>query len=88
MESIIYEIGVASNINDIDEIYSELQESNVNLSTKKQKSMKKKTSLKKNSTMEPLKYDVDGFTVLIGKNNKQNDYLTTKNAALDCFGFT
>ena len=87
LESIIYEIGVASNINDIDEIYSELQESNVNLSTKKQKSMKKKTSLKKNSTMEPLKYDVDGFTVLIGKNNKQNDYLTTKIANKDDIWF-
>ena len=31
-----------------------------------------------NSASVPLKFEIDGFTVLVGKNNKQNDYLTTK----------
>ena len=26
----------------------------------------------------PITYNIDGYTVLVGKNNKQNDYLTTK----------
>ena len=37
----------------------------------------------KSSFGEPLKYEIDGFTVLVGKNNKQNDYLTTKLANKD-----
>ena len=27
---------------------------------------------------EPITYNVDGFTLYVGKNNKQNDYITTK----------
>ena len=28
----------------------------------------------------PHKYSIDGFTFLVGRNNKENDYLTTKYA--------
>ena len=83
LESIVYEISTAKTIMDIDDIYSEIQE-NVKIDTsKKQKkniSMKnnKSASKKQNKFGEPLKFDIDGFTVLVGKNNKQNDYLSTK----------
>lgn len=75
LQSIIYEIETSSNINDIDEIYSELIESNVKLNNKVKN---KKIKSKKIDSINYLKYGIDGFTVLVGKNNKQNDYLTTK----------
>ena len=80
LESIVYEIESANNISDVDEIYSEISELNMNLTNKK--TVKKKSTqnkLKKiNNIGEPLKFDINGFCVLVGKNNKQNDYLTTK----------
>ena len=33
---------------------------------------------KKLSVGEPIKLEINGFTVLVGKNNRQNDYITTK----------
>ena len=86
LESIIYEIDSANTIMDIDDIYAEIQETNVSLS-KKQKgnsnnssknSHKKSNVSSKRNYGEPLKFEIDGFAVLVGKNNKQNDYLTTK----------
>ena len=77
LESIVFEIESANNISDIDEIYSEISEFLTNKKTVKKKSTQNK--LKKiNNIGEPLKFDIDGFLVLVGKNNKQNDYLTTK----------
>lgn len=80
LESIVFEIESANNISDIDEIYSEISELNMKLTSKK--TIKKKSiqhGLKKSNNIgEPLKFDIDGFSVLVGKNNKQNDYLTTK----------
>lgn len=88
LESIIYEISNAKNINDIDEIYSEIQDTNVALGNKKQKNSKKTFSRKRNNiAFEPLRYNIDGFTVLVGKNNNQNDYLTTKVANPDDIWF-
>lgn len=81
LESVVYEINSATNISDIDEIYSEIQETSTNiLNAKKKQISKKKTIIKKvpNKIGEILKYNIDGFTVLVGKNNKQNDFLTTK----------
>lgn len=42
--------------------------------------VKKKASKRVNSTSSNLKFEKDGFTILVGKNNKQNDELT-KNAS-------
>ena len=95
LESIVYEIDEAKTIMDIDEIYSELQDSTVTLrDNKKIKKVnnsssgihpasknraKKNTHSKKDAGYgEPLKFEIDGFTVLVGKNNRQNDYLTTR----------
>ena len=76
-ESIVYEINCASTISDIDEIYNEIQENSIDIrksSTSKKKSFQKKSS---NAYGEPIKRNINGFTVLVGKNNKQNDYITT-----------
>ena len=46
-----------------------------------------KNTNSKSGLGEPLKFEIDGFTVLVGKNNKQNDYLTTKLANKDDIWF-
>ena len=42
----------------------------------------KKTRLTRNKTVKfnPIKYNVEGHTILVGRNNKENDYLTMKYA--------
>ena len=41
----------------------------------KNKQNRKSTNKKQNNF---LSYQIDGFTVLVGKNNQENDYLTLK----------
>ena len=83
IESIIYELETANTIEDLDEIYSEI--SNTILAkdryyNAKKVQVKKKINKKKlkDTTWVPIEYNVDGFSVFVGKNNKQNDYLTCK----------
>lgn len=86
LDSIIYEINTATSIDDIDNIYSEICDNllykgkNINTVNNHlgniQNSSKKAN--KENSNNLPAKYLIDGYTVLVGKNNKQNDYLTCK----------
>lgn len=85
LESIVYEINSANNIKELDSVFSELQENTlVNDRSKKSKKIKKKKNTNDNQALQDyIKCEVDGFTVLIGKNNKQNDYLTTKVANKD-----
>ncbi len=84
LESIIYELDSAKEVCDIDEIYSEIIENPLferahlksNAKTNKQKQKNKKT----NKEFVPIKYKIENYTLLVGKNNIQNDYLTTKYA--------
>lgn len=82
IESVIYELETASTISDIDLIYTEFSESFLgkNVSISNRFSKKKLTKKKKEDVFDPLTFIVDGYTVLVGKNNKQNDYLTLKYA--------
>ena len=74
IDTIIYELENATSINDLKEIRNEISE-NIIFKQKNTKSQKKK---KENTTSSPDTYLIDGFKVFVGKNNKQNDYLTTK----------
>lgn len=86
LQSIIFELENAQTIQDIDEIYEEITENHVlkigenpsELKTVSQSKVKKVAPKKNSSTIDPLTYCIDGFTFLVGKNNKQNDYLSTK----------
>lgn len=88
LDSIVYEISEAKTVADIDNIYSEicdnlLYDKNANTVNNhvyniKESNKAKKTQSKENSSIQPEKYLVDGYTVFVGKNNKQNDYLTCK----------
>lgn len=87
LDSIVYELSEVKTIEDVDNIYSEIcdnllsgkSENTVNNHVYNivGKSTKSK-NVKENSSMQPAKYVIDGYTVLVGKNNKQNDYLTCR----------
>lgn len=79
IESIIYELEYAKNIQEVNEIYNEINENPI---FKDYIQSNNKTNTKKEANIStPREYHIDGFTVLVGKNNKQNDYLTTKLAS-------
>lgn len=79
IESIIYELEYAKNIQEVNEIYNEISENPI---FKDYIQSNNKTNTKKEANIStPREYHIDGFTVLVGKNNKQNDYLTTKLAS-------
>ena len=91
LESIVYELEEVSTIEDIDNIYSEICDNlifgkNANTvnnhvynSHDKITNPKNSKSVKHSSSSNmPEKRDIDGYTVYIGKNNKQNDYLTCR----------
>ena len=77
LESIIYELENSKNISDINEIYNELSESTIFSETLK-KPNKKEKLIKKDNVPSPREFKIEDYTVLVGKNNYQNDYITTK----------
>ncbi len=78
LERLLQQIETAS-IQDIEEIREELRDEGY---LKKQKATKKKKA--KTAKPVPEKYIAsDGTTILVGKNNKQNEYVTMKLAARD-----
>ncbi len=85
IESVVYELEAANSVEEIAEILDEISENDIfkektkNLKKKKQNKVKKSNLTKnKNVSFNPLKYTIDGFTLLVGRNNKENDYLTLK----------
>ncbi len=77
LESIIYELENSKSISDINEIYNEISESSIFSDSLKGKKDKNKKN-KENSISSPREFKIDDYTILVGKNNFQNDYLTTK----------
>lgn len=89
LESIVYELENSSNLNDVIQIYEEISENVIfkenaqkNNSNKNKNKNIKKSVLTKNkfTAFNPIKYVIDGYTLLIGRNNQENDYLTLKYA--------
>ena len=92
IESVVYELENSSSLEDLSSIYEEISENDIfkdkipsSFDKKKDSKSKKlkKNSLTKNKnvTFNPIKYTIDGFTILVGRNNKENDYLTLKYAS-------
>ena len=77
IDSIIFEIDLASSTKEIQEILDEISENlikkNVSQKKKNTKNSKKKKQEKQYS---PLHFNIDNFDVYVGKNNKENDWLT------------
>lgn len=83
IESIIYELESSSTIEDIEEIYNEISSSNIFKTTfspknKNHKNKPKKFTNNKFSKFNPIQYNFDGYTIYVGRNNVENDILTTK----------
>ena len=68
LENVLYSIGKVCNLKELDEIKSEL---GIVQSPHP-------SPLPKEREQELLKFDINGFEVYIGKNNKQNDYIVSK----------
>ena len=80
IESIVFNLSNARNLNDINEVYEEISQ---NVTTKKEISKKEKNKISKKSSADKIDLEstvIDGFTVYIGKNNIQNDYISLKYA--------
>ena len=74
IDSIIFEIELASSTKELQEILDEISE---NLIKKKVSQKKKNTkNSKKKKQYSPLHFNIDNFDVYVGKNNKENDWLT------------
>lgn len=85
IESIVYSIENARTVTDLEEIFDEIYE-NTNITIKSKEKKQNKVTQKQGKS-SPLKYIINGFTVLVGKNNNQNDELTLKIAAKDDYWF-
>lgn len=78
IESIVFNLSNAKNLNDINEVYEEISQ---NVVTKKAISKKEKNKITKKQDSNKIDLEstiIDGFTVYIGKNNIQNDYISLK----------
>lgn len=83
LDSVIYEIEAGTSLDNLLEIKEEISEHEIfKLKNKKENTKSKKKNITKNTkfNFNPLKFDIDGFTLLIGRNNKENDYLSLKYA--------
>ena len=80
LESIIYELENAVTLEDLEEIDNEISENVLFKNNQKSSNIKKNKINKRkvHDEYEPITYNIDGFTLYVGKNNKQNDYITTK----------
>ncbi|MFA5528798.1 MAG: NFACT RNA binding domain-containing protein, partial [Peptostreptococcales bacterium] len=80
LDSVLQSIEGASSPGEIEEIRQELSESGY--VKKRQEKLKGNKGQKKKDISKPLSFtSKDGFTILVGKNNTQNDLLTMKTAS-------
>ncbi len=90
IKTIIYSLESTSSISDVAEIFEEISENVIfqdtskkqnSINSKKNSNVKKSQLTKnKNVNFNPTKYNIQGYTLLVGRNNKENDYLTLKYA--------
>ena len=84
IESIVYELENSSSIDEVVDIFDEISENVIfkgktdNFKKKSYKIKKSKLTKNKLNSFNPIKYSIDGYTLLVGRNNKENDYLTLK----------
>ena len=77
IESIVYELENSSSLEDVQDIFEEISENVIFKEKLKKNEKKNKVSKKKKQQIfSPIEYDIDGFKVYVGRNNKENDWLT------------
>ena len=81
VQSVLFSIENATCLEELNDIENELDESSIfDVKFKNQNNNSNKKKALENQS-KPVEFNIDGFTVLIGKNNKQNDLLTLKIAS-------
>ena len=84
IESIVYELENSTTIDEVQIIFEEISENVIfknKLDNLNKKKIKKKNNKVKKDTFNPLSFEFNGYTILIGRNNKENDLITTKYAS-------
>ena len=88
IESIVYELENATCLEDVQTIFEEISENVVFKEKLKKKEKKNKTSKKKKEQhFSPIEYDIDGYKIYVGRNNRENDWLTLSFANKSDFWF-
>lgn len=87
IESVVYELELCTSIDDVVNIFEEISDNSIfkektsDLKQKKNQKIKKsKLTTNKKANFNPIKYNIEEYTLLIGRNNFENDYLTLKYA--------
>lgn len=78
LESLIQEMDNCTSFQDVDDVYNEISENLLFNTNQKNKQSKNKNVNNENMLKNYIKIQIDGYDVFVGKNNKQNDYLTLK----------
>ncbi len=75
--SIVYELENSSTLEDVQDIFEEISENVIFKEKLKKKEKKNKVSKKKKQQLfSPIEYEIDDFKIYVGRNNKENDWLT------------
>lgn len=82
LESLLLNISLMESLDDIEDLKEEMQ--NQGLIKNNKRNLKNKS---KSNTKNFLEFEMDGYNIFLGKNNKQNDYLTLKFANKDDYWF-
>ncbi len=83
LESLVYSLESAVSLTDLQNVFEEISESDIfkaKLARKVKKAKKKNNNSNKklHFTFNPIKINIDEYIIYIGRNNKENDYITTK----------
>lgn len=79
IESIIYELETAKTLEEIEDIFEEISENIIfkqKINKKGKHLAKASKSKKKQSNYSPLHFTINNFDIYVGRNNKENDWLT------------
>lgn len=88
IESIVYELEDSTCLEDVQDIFEEISENVVFKEKLKRKEKKNKNQKKKKQQkFSPIEYEVDGYKIYVGRNNKENDWLTLSFASKTDYWF-
>ena len=88
IESIVYELEDSTCLEDVQDIFEEISENVVFKEKLKKKEKKNKNQKKKKQQkFSPIEYEVDGYKIYVGRNNKENDWLTLSFASKTDYWF-
>ena len=88
IESIVYELEDSTCLEDVQDILEEISENVVFKEKLKRKEKKNKNQKKKKQQkFSPIEYEVNGYKIYVGRNNKENDWLTLSFASKTDYWF-